>query len=159
MGNNQIDIKNKLSNVFCADCFPSRLIYIINENKKEKEKIINFIDLGKHVKKKYQKVVGIVKDNIESLARCEHARWNVEKLLLGFRPLSEKEHLEDEQLFGKDRKDYRKSLKKRGIHIDLCSYRDLRRINPGDMKYDCFLMIAMPRIILEYEKNNSLEKK
>lgn len=159
MGNSQIDIKNKLSNVFCSDCFPSRLIYIINENKEEKDKIINFLDLEKHVNKKYQKVVSIVKDNIESLARCEHARWNVEKLLLGFRPLSEKEHLEDEQLFGKDRKDYRKALKKRGIHIDLCSYRDLRRINPGDMKYDCFLMIAMPRIILECEKNNSLEKK
>ena len=152
MGNSQIDIKNKLSNVFCSDCFPSRLIYIINENKKEKEKIINFLDLGKHVKKKYQKVVGIVKDNIESLARCEHARWNVEKLLLGFRPLSEKEHLEDEQLFGKGRKDYRKQLKKRGIHIDLCSYRDLRRINPGDMKYDCFLIIAIPRIYTEHLK-------
>ena len=104
------------------------------------------------MKKKYQKVVGIVKDNIESLARCEHARWNVEKLLLGFRPLSEKEQLEDEQLFGKDRKDYRKSLKKRGIHIDLCSYRDLRRINPGDMKYDCFLIIAIPRIYTEHLK-------
>lgn len=152
MGNSQIDIKNKLSNVFCSDCFPSRLIYIINKNKKEKDKIINFLDLGVHVKKKYQKVVGIVKDNIESLARCEHARWNVEKLLLGFRPLSEKEHLEDEQLFGKDRKDYRKALKKRGIHIDLCSYRDLRRINPGDMKYDCFLIIAIPRIYTEHLK-------
>lgn len=159
MGNSQIDIKNKLSNVFCSDCFLSRLIYIINENIEEKDKIINFLDLGKHVKKKYLKVVGFVKDNIESLARCEHARWNVEKLLLGFRPLSEKEHLEDELLFGKDRKGYRKALKKRGIHIDLCSYRDLRRINPGDMKYDCFLMIAMPRIILECEKNNLLEKK
>lgn len=155
MGNSQIDIKNKLSNVFCSDCFPSRLRYLINENKKEKDEIIKFNDLGKFVKKKYQKVVGIVKDNIESLARCEHARWNVEKLLLGFRPLSEKEHLEDEQRFGKDRQEYRKQLKKDGIHIDLCSYRDLRRINPGDMKYDCFLMIAMPRIILEYEKNNS----
>ena len=154
MGNSQIDIKNKLSNVLCSDCFPSRLIYIINENKKEKEKIINFIDLGKYVKKKYKRVVGVVKENIESLSRCEHARWNVEKLLLGFHPLSEKEHLEDEQLFGKDRKDYRKALKKRGIHIDLCSYRDLRRINPGDMKYDCFLMIAMPRILLEREISN-----
>ena len=63
------------------------------------------------------------------------------------------------ELFGRDRTAYRKRLKNNGIHIDLCSYRDLRRINPGDMKYDCFLMIAMPRIILEYEKNNSLEKK
>lgn len=55
MGNSQIDIKNKLSNVFCSDCFPSRLIYIINENKEEKDKIINFLDLGKHVKRNTRK--------------------------------------------------------------------------------------------------------
>lgn len=151
---NQIGIKNKLSNVFCADCFPSRLIYVINESE---EKVANS-NLSNYLKREYPKVVDIVKANLKSLAKCEHARWNVEKLLLGFRPLSEEEHLEDEQLFGRDRTAYRKRLKNNGIHIDLCSYRDLRRINPGDMKYDCFLMVAMPRIILEYEKNNSLEK-
>ena len=149
IGDEQIEIKNKLSNVFCSDCFPSRLKYIINKNKKDEDKTVDSISLSKYMVEKYQKVLSIVKDNLESLARCEHARWNVEKLLLGFRPLSEKEHLEDEQLFGRDRAAYRKSLKNQGIHIDLCSYRDLRRINPGDMKYDSFLMVAMPRIMVE----------
>lgn len=146
---NQIGIKNKLSNVFCADCFPSRLIYVINESKDKEAEDIDSISLGNYLKSKYPKVVDIVKGNLKSLAMCEHARWNVEKLLLGFRPLSEKEHIEDEQLFGRDRAAYRKSLKNQGIHIDLCSYRDLRRINPGDMKYDSFLMVAMPRIMME----------
>lgn len=149
MGNSVIDVKNKLSNVFCADCFPSRLIYVINKSKDKEERDIGSKNLGEYLKSEYPKVVAMVKDNLKSLAKCEHARWNVEKLLMGFRPLSEEEHLEDEQFFGKDRTANRKSLRKKSIHIDLCSYLDLRRINPGDMKYDCFLMIAMPRIMVE----------
>lgn len=147
--NSQTKIRNKLSNVFCSDCFPYRLKYVLNKDKKDGDETVCGISLAKYVTTRYQKVLSVVKDNLEALARCEHARWNVEKLLLGFRPLSDEEHLKDERLFGKERKAYRSSLKDNGIHIDLCSYRDLRRINPGDMKYDCFLMIAMPRILLE----------
>lgn len=145
----QVGIKNKLSNVFCADCFAARLKYVINANKKKRDEPVDGINLRGVVAREYKKVVGIVKDNVEILAKCEHARWNVEKLLLGFRPLLDEEYLADEQMFGAEKKAYRKQLKKRGIHIDLCSYHDLRRINPGDMKYDCFLMIAVPRIMLE----------
>lgn len=147
--NSQTKIRNKLSNVFCSDCFPYRLKYVLNKDKKDGDETVCGISLAKYVTTRYQKVLSVVKDNLEALARCEHARWNVEKLLLGFRPLSDEEHLKDEQLFGKERKAYRNSLKDSGIHIDLCSYRDLRRISPGDMKYDCFLMIAIPRILLE----------
>ena len=43
-----------------------------------------------------------------------------------------------------------KGLKKKGRHIDICSYKDLRRVNPGDMKYDFFLMLAMPQIMRSY---------
>lgn len=153
IGDGQIGIKNKLSNVFCADCFPSRLIYIINASKDKNDKDIDSTNMVEYLKSKYQKVNAMVKGNLKLLAKCEHARWNVEKLLLGFRPLSEEEHLKDERLFEKDRTAYRKSLRKTGIHIDLCSYRDLRRINPEDMKYDSFLMIAIPRIMLENVEN------
>ena len=48
------------------------------------------------------------------------------------------------------RKEYRDSLKKEigeRAHIDLCSYSDLRRVNPDDMKYDSFLMLAIPNIL------------
>lgn len=147
----KIALRNMLSNVFCSDCFESRIKAVIDKEKvglKKKEDITP--DTIKHlVRSQYLFLLGAIKDNIAKLAKCEHARWNVEKLILGFRPLSDKEHFQDERLFGNERKDYRKSLKQEGIHIDLCSYSTLRRINPGDMKYDCFLMIAIPRIIKE----------
>lgn len=147
----QIALRNMLSNVFCSDCFESRIKAVINKEKvglKKNEDITP--DTIRHlVRSQYLFLLESIKGNIAKLAKCEHARWNVEKLILGFRPLSDEEHFEDERLFGNDRKDYRKSLKLKGIHIDLCSYSTLRRINPGDMKYDCFLMIAIPRIIKE----------
>ena len=66
------------------------------------------------------------------------------------------EKLHDAFIFGAERRAYRKKLKQNGIHIDLCSYRDLRRMNPVNMKYDCFLMMAMPRILKEFYQNNQV---
>ena len=88
----------------------------------------------------------------EALSKSEHARWAVEKLIMGFRPLNEEERLDDEKLAAhkKKRKEYRNNLKKNSsklAHIDLCSYSDLRRVNPDDMKYDSFLMLAIPNIL------------
>lgn len=152
IGNSQTEVKNKISNALCADCFTSRLLYAINTSKKESEQEVSSASIGDYLKNEYGKVVDIVKENLKSLAKCEHSRWNVEKLVLGFRPLSEKELLEDEQLFENERTAYRKRLiKEKRVHIDLCSYQDIRRLNPGDMKYDSFLMIAVPKILLEKE--------
>ena len=57
--------------------------------------------------------------------------------------------LEDSRHFGDDRKAFRRSLKPQFKHVNLCSYRDLRRIDPANMKTDCFLMMAMPEIWLK----------
>ncbi len=131
----QIRVKNGLSNVFCADCFGSRAssIELYREDKKQKN-----TDLWA----KYNEV----------LSKSEHARWIVEKLIMGFRPLNGEERLEDEKLavYKKKRKGYRDRLKKdlnKLAHIDLCSYADLRRINPDDLKFDSFLMLAIPNIL------------
>lgn len=181
----QIQVRNLLSNIFCADCFKSRLrsVVTIDAIKKEFDKSVfcrsewlfswrkhHFIskygDLNsiKEVNQEifdwllqheYRKVLRIVKANLTTLAKCEHARWNVEKLILGFSPLTDKERIADELKFGKAREQYRKRLKKDSKcpkHIDLCSYHDLQRINPADMKYDCFLMMAMAWILKDNYK-------
>lgn len=204
---NQIELRNLLSNIFCTDCFESRLrsivtIDAINDEfdksifsrskrlfswRKHRcvEKFYEFVEqdenndaddakwkeeLKKRKKEKglkgikevnrkmfdwflqyeYRKVLHIVKANLTVLAKCEHARWNVEKLILGFSPLTDEERAIDELKFGKSREQYRKELKKDSKcpkHIDLCSYHDLQRRNPADMKYDCFLMMAMAWIL------------
>ena len=42
-------------------------------------------------------------------------------------------------------------------HIDLCSYRELRRVNPDDMKYDCFLMLAIPKILEKVKEGKEMK--
>jgi hypothetical protein len=76
---------------------------------------------------------------------------------MGYRPFSHEERYYDEQLHvqfknKEKKKAYRDNLKRRDCdpaHIDLCSYRDLRRINPDDLKFDSFLMLAIPKILEE----------
>ena len=86
----------------------------------------------------------------EALSRSEHARWMVEKFIMGYRRLNNNEILKYESLFGKDRDDYLMKLKRNAsdpAHIDLCSYHDLRRIDPDDLKYDSFLVLCIPEIL------------
>lgn len=133
-------IKESISNVLCSDCFVFRETCLV---KAEKEKYRR----SKTVWAKYN----------EQLSLSEHARWVVEKLIMGYRPLSRKERYDDEQLHvqfknKEKKKAYRDNLKRRDgdpAHIDLCSYRDLRRINPDDLKFDSFLMLAIPKILEE----------
>lgn len=140
-----------LSNVFCADCFESRAKGIKQYcEEKNKERAKN--------KEKKMKEEEAWEECNEALSKSEHARWVVEKLILGFRPLNDDERWEDERRFGSAKQDFRKQLKKRSkdpAHIDLCSYADLRRISPDDLKFDSFLMLAIPKIMRKVE-NNSL---
>ena len=131
-------IKEEISNIMCADCFTirERSIEICRESKS-------------------QSLQELWATYNEPLSRSEHARWVAEKLILGYRPLNAKERYYDEmlQMQGANRQaraSFRNMLKRNDCdpaHIDLCSYRDLRRINPSDLKYDSFLMLAIPIIL------------
>lgn len=137
----ELDIKNQLSSIFCADCFESRLKGILDtKNKTVHEYLLN--DFETVMEKLH------AQKTINALVRCEHARWNVERLIMGFAPLSEKEFYKIECCFGQERNDKIKKYKKNFKHIDLCSNKNLRRLNPADVKYDYFLMLAMPQIVL-----------
>lgn len=132
------DWKDKLSCLCCADNIAVKLSSILDMD----QKTIASCQLHDEAA-----VRNAVERNIDALALCEHSRWNVEKLIFGFRPFSAAERYEDEALFCDAKTNYRKSKKKKHIHIDLCSYRNLRRINPEDIKYDYFLMLAIPHIL------------
>ena len=130
-------VKNGLSNLFCSDCFESR-----------EKAISRFYPPQKKLGEK--EVLAIWERFNDALSRCEHNRWVVEKLILGYRPLNGPERTEYAGLFGKSRSEYSKRLKNRSAdpaHIDLCSYRTLRRVDPDNMKYDSFLMLAIPLIL------------
>lgn len=129
-----IAVKNGISSIFCSDCFESRALSMnrIKENE-------------------YQ----IWEDNNEALSVSEHARWVTERLIMGYRPFNDCERFRYQSLLGDQRNRYIKKLKTNPydlVHIDICSFRDLRRINPDDLKYDSFMMLAIP-IILEKQKS------
>ena len=69
---------------------------------------------------------------------------------MGYRPLNQEERHAYGRLFGQERAFYVSRLKKdpqlRAL-IDLCSIRDLRRIDPNSMKYDSIIMLAIPLIL------------
>lgn len=87
-------------------------------------------------------------ENLFAMSMSEHARWNVEKLINGFRPFTKEEKSKHNGLSDVARKEYEMSLKKdpnMHAHIDLCSYERLRSIDPNSVKYDSFLLLAMIR--------------
>lgn len=153
----QTEVINGLSNIFCADRFSSIARGIKNTCSLTGENEATLWG-----------------DKDMKLAISEHARWIVEKLILGFRPLSYNERNRHEELWGIQRKRYLMLLKENpniilekfhedysseifyddnGIehidpaHINLCSFRELRRVDPDNRKYDSFLMLAIPIIL------------
>jgi hypothetical protein len=129
--------KNGLSNVICTDCFAFRELAIQQQYPAGRK-------LGDRER------TAIWEKNIQALSLSEHGRWVVEKLVLGFSPLSGQERSEYGSLFGSKRAAYIRQLKSNAahpVHIDICSYRDLCRIDPDSLKYDSFLMLAIPSIL------------
>lgn len=87
----------------------------------------------------------------EILARCEHNRWNIEKLLRGYRPCNREQQDEIISFIGKDGKAFkaRKNFYKNGvlrIHLDICSYERLRKVDEGVLRWDVMINEAMPKI-------------
>ncbi len=132
-------VRENLSNIFCSDCFETRLLGI--------QRCCNG-NVNKQNWREFNK----------TMSKSEHARWVVERLIMGYSPLDSQQRFKDESLscYKKKREQYRKQLKYNSlnpVHIDICSYADLRCINPEDLKYDSFLMLAIP-IILEKVRDN-----
>ena len=130
-------VRNGLSNVFCSDCFASRELAVSRQ-----------YPAGRKLGEKER--TAIWEKNNYALSLSEHGRWVVEKLIMGFSPLNARERREYGSLFGKKRAAYSKQLKSNPAHpahIDICSYRDLCRIDPDSLKYDSFLMLAIPLIL------------
>ncbi|MDL2322790.1 hypothetical protein LJC52_02275 [Bacteroidales bacterium OttesenSCG-928-A17] len=96
-------------------------------------------------------------NEVKLLAQVEHNRWNIEELLLGYRPTKEEERIE----IGRSsvKKD---SLKAQFIHNDICPFDKISDmdIEPGinriknSKEYDLCISKAIPMII-KYKRENS----
>lgn len=121
-----------LSNIFVSDCFESRVMSVISRPEKASrvEKLMS------------------APDTLMCLSRSEHYRWVVEKLILGFRPMTGEETIHDQSILDRnERKAFRSAMKDRMVHINICPYDNLIRTDRGNLKYDCFLILAVPYIL------------
>ena len=88
---------------------------------------------------------------IDRLRRVEHIRWNMEKLLTGFRPLSVTEESELCSLEGGERDEKATGLKNgpNKAHLDLRPYEAVKEIDPETFAkdHDGALIQAIPRIV------------
>lgn len=87
----------------------------------------------------------------ECMSQTEHNRWNVEKLLMGFRPVTR-----EEQARCIESPDYKKELKKRRIHLDICSCERLRTVDAAAVGNDEVLISALHNIFCPDERINKL---
>jgi hypothetical protein len=86
----------------------------------------------------------IPQQDIELLAQVEHNRWNVEELILGFRPCTN----EEQERIAAEIKTQKKAFKAQKIHYDLRAYHDLRPDETGKSVkvYDLCLSSCLPLI-------------
>lgn len=92
----------------------------------------------------WEKFYDISQQDIEILAQVEHNRWNVEELILGYRPCTD----EELERIAADVETQKDAFKARKIHYDLRAYNDLRPDKTGRSAkvYDLCLSAALPLI-------------
>lgn len=85
------------------------------------------------------------------LAQCEHNRWNMEKLLVGFSPIDEYCDRQLQQMVkdGVSVKAFKNELKSSpiNVHPNICDFEHLDKIDPGAKDYDAMLNDAIPYIL------------
>lgn len=74
--------------------------------------------------------------NLELFSKVEHTRWNMEQLLLGFRPLTKDEQERICVASGDTRKTEKDTLKSQKAHFDICSCEKLQKIDKDVIEYD-----------------------
>ena len=118
-----------------------------------------------HEENDWDKFYALTQEEIETLSAVEHNRWSVERLILGFRPptdMEREEIRENIEAFITAKKtgtaapeqDLKDIYKKKKIHYDLCSYRELREDKTGQnvQLYDYDLTACIPLIAQSFKE-------
>lgn len=131
---NEYPIVNQWSNIYHICTIPTKLRSI---------NIGNDIIVGSY------KLNGVTSDELSHIAEVEHNRWNVEKLLLGFRPFSSEEESEMRQT--PDGKKFKNNKKAQYIHYDI---REYRQLSDSTKLYDITSCKYIPFIVNDINRQN-----
>lgn len=89
----------------------------------------------------------------QEIINVEHNRWNVEKLITGYRALTDDEKNDFGQKRGtmeySEYKKHKKALQKgwEMAHLDICSMDELKVVDAPSVEYDLYLTRAYPNIV------------
>lgn len=79
----------------------------------------------------------LTEDEVNILAKVEHARWNMEQLIMGYRPIDATKQKELTDITNKEEKKTKKNkLKSQMIHLNICSFNKLKEIDGGSIQVD-----------------------
>lgn len=107
---------------------------------------IKLRSVNAHLINDRQQLEDILMDNRQLLMQVEHNRWNIEKLIAGYRPYTDNE-LKNLPKYKTDAwEDYVSAIKKMKAHIDLCSCSELSKRDFNNISYDEVLIRAIPYI-------------
>lgn len=84
----------------------------------------------------------LTSEQVDTLAKVEHARWNTEQLLMGYRPLTE----EEQKTVHKDMR-LKTPYKSKMAHLDICSFERLMEIDKRSIKFDEGFSKILPLIL------------
>lgn len=117
---------------------------------KQYSNIFNAMTIGSkmhslgHGQEDWQKYYALSKQEIEVMTEVEHNRWNVEELILGYRPATDKEQKMIENDIS-----LKKKMRAKKIHYDIRAFQDLRPDATGKQVYiyDLALTQGIPLIV------------
>lgn len=104
-----------------------------------------------------QDVKSVLQSHASIVAKCEHNRWNVEQLLMGFTPMKSADDEQfrilvaenDEEKIENKKSELKKSSAK--VHPNICDFEHLNMVDPGAKKYDYALNVAIPDILIRVD--------
>ncbi len=151
----KLSIFNKWSNRYLANSFETKLRSVG----------AYFDDVSLH----YEKICALFEDNKSYMSECEHNRWNIQQLLMGFRAYKDNEIKEFKTLRDKAGsnkvaqeafKGYKDKMKNspEKVHLNICSASQLHHLDKKAEGYDEIFNSAIPAILLCIEnhyKNSS----
>lgn len=139
-----LSIFNKWSNRYLANSFRTKLRSIGGD----------FADIAMH----YEMIRSLLQNNKMEMAECEHNRWNVQQLLMGFRAYKDDELTEFQDLKEKAAssnkaqeafKEFKTKMKNspEKVHLNICSVSMLHKLDKNAEGYDEVFNASIPAIL------------
>lgn len=101
-----------------------------------------------------KEIEAAIEHNMHALAICEHNRWNMEQLMMGYSPCKKADDDKLKELILNGQMDEQSQMKKAlklsaaKVHPNICDYEHLTSVDPFSKEYDSLLIREIPKILM-----------